>query len=698
MKNERVQNEASKQTPSSPQSIKNPDPTVPKSPVHKSKNNLLLIIGIAILLIIFSGVAYYLGTKRTSSPVVQNNQQTPIAKPTVTTTPLFSGQLKKLNQNLKIFKTTEDDKLNGIENEFVYYEAGKFTQGELKDYTRIIAIRPSVGPGQPLAFTLATKDYQNYILDDPDNKTTKYPENDWQNPYNVLDKNKVVSTKTFNTEQPKEITLNQNFSLYSEQFPIYTVETSKIDANHNKIYDTLLVTDYSSYQKLTSPSNNLTIYFKPYEKTNEGNLKQLTPSEKEKVQLKQKYLIGETAVIVVDSVGLPITYALTTSENIKNYSNKLVQYDIDWKNYQEKLKQYQNKQITQYPPSPNYIYLPNLGFAGSKISSLNNLRFYSDYETAIPDACATALNSNVMNVNDSNLEQIGSVSNLPLYLLKDTSHPLYTLAFKNKMDYYNQDPASWDMVNKGIKKPTFDEYIKANPLLFVKDYWNRWVALGEFDIKLPGGCGKPVIYLYPKQPTKISVKFQSPIQFTTDIPKYADFWQVMAYSNGSLVNLKPELTDCSQINTLNKGREYAQEACQKNTYPYLYWAGNINSENYPTINDGWVVDKNNLSAFFKSKLTEVGLNDNETNDFMDYWLPEMTAKNTPYYRISFLQTNDLNSLFPMTVSPTPDTTFRLFLDYSPLVDKPQNLLVPQTLNKLARKGFTLVEWGGLKKP
>ena len=94
----------------------------------------------------------------------------------------------------------------------------------------------------------------------------------------------------------------------------------------------------------------------------------------------------------------------------------------------------------------------------------------------------------------------------------------------------------------------------------------------------------------------------------------------------------------------------------------------------------------------------IPVNDKEKNDFISYWLPDMLAKNTPYYRISFLQTNDLNSLFPMQVSPSPDTTFRLFLDYSPLTGKPQKIPQPQTLDKLVRNGFTLVEWGGLKQP
>lgn len=669
------------------------------------KNKVFLIIGIIVLIVFLSAGSYFLGAKGlkislTTKEEPTKNKTTEKITPTIETpqTPLFSGQLKRLNQNLKIFKSTESDKLNGVENDFVYYEAGKFSKGELKDYSRVIAVRPPEGPGQTLVFVLATKDYQTYILDDPDNKTVNYTGDDWQNPYNFLDKSKITSTKVFDSEQPKEISLNQKFALYQEEFPTENIQTNKSDKNGNKIYENVLITNFSSYDNLASSFKNLTFYSKPYS-GNTAYFNELTQAEKDKELMKQKYLLGDTEVIVVDSVGLPMAYSLTTPENIKNYNEKQAQYEIDMKKYKEELKKYEDKKITEYPKYPDYVFLPNLGFISSKIDNKNNLQFYHDYEIAIPAACSTKYNTHIVRVNDSELEEIGSVfDNLLLYRLKDKNHPLYTLAYKNKMDYYDQDPKMFDMVNKGIKKPTLEEYVANNPLLIFKDYWQRFVAVGEYDIKLPGGCGKPVIYLYPEKPTEVSIKFQTPISLTTEIPKYADFWRVMAYPGSLLVNLKQELTDCQKIDFEKKGSEYAKEACQKNSYPYLYWTGNVNSRNYPEINEGWIVKKNDLNNFLEEKLTGVGLNGKEKNDFMSYWLTEMLSKNAPYYRISFLQTSDLNSLFPMTVNPTPDTTFRLFLDYLPLVEKPQNLPVPQILNKLVRKGFTLVEWGGLKRP
>lgn len=665
----------------------------------------LLVIVIILLLLIIGGTLYFFGMTSKKVNINSGKVQQPQVQPEnsqVSTIPkqpaaLFSGQLTKLDKNLKIFKITETDKLNGTEENFVYYSAGKFNQGELKDYTRIIAVRPSEGPGQPLVFTLATKDFQSFILDDPDNNTTKYPPDDWQNPYNFLDKSLIISAAKFDTEQPKELNLDQIFSLYREDFPIENVPTGKKDENGNQFYKIQLAADFFSYQKLASPFNNLNIYSKPFDQ-NTSNYGQLNQDEKEKIQMKQKYILGDTEVIVIDSAGLPVTYAMTTQNNIKQYQEQKTRYDDDYKKYQDQLKKYQNKEISQYPQVPDYVALPNLGFTDSQIHNQSNLNFFKTYETAIPGACSFSQNTRVVNLSDGDLEQIGVVSDMPLYKLKDANHPIYTLAYNNKFDYFKQDLETWNQVNKGISKLTLSEYVNQNPLLFIKDYWNRWVVFGEYDIKLPGGCGKPVIYLYPAKPADVRVEFRVPVQLTVDIPRYAGYWQVKAYPDGTLVNLKPEFTDCHKLDIKQTGSEYAQNACQTNTYPYLYWSGNITSGNYPVVRDGWIIEKNDIGNFFEEKLTVMGLNSKERKDFTDYWISELLNRNSPYYRISFLQTNDLNTLFPMTVTPKPDTVFRLFLDYTPLTEKPDKLPQPQILNRLIRHGFTLVEWGGIKQP
>jgi len=110
------------------------------------------------------------------------------------------------------------------------------------------------------------------------------------------------------------------------------------------------------------------------------------------------------------------------------------------------------------------------------------------------------------------------------------------------------------------------------------------------------------------------------------------------------------------------------------------------------------VQKSDLQTFVDSKLSLMGLNYKERNDFESYWISEMDSKNSPYYRVSFLTTDQVNQIFPMTVEPMPDTVFRIFMDWQPLGQLPKSSLLPQDLPTLIRNGFTLVEWGGLKIP
>jgi len=619
----------------------------------KFKFPIVVFIIIFFLLLVVVAGAYYLGTKKTSpsNQSNQNNNFTLTETPTETKieTPLFSGQIKKIDQDLKLFKPSEDSSSRPT-----YYSAGIFNKGELNGYTRILAIQ-TFGPGEPTVFILATKDFQQYIFDDPDHKTTSFPESDWQNPYSILDKTKIISTKTFDTEQPSTIKLDSKFNLISKNFLSEYRQTEQKDNLGNFIVEYILTTDFSSYKKMSSPVSNLVFYFKPFQRNQYFD--QMNQTQKDEELIKEKYLTGDTTIVAIDSTGLPLVYSL----NLNGSNQK------------------------------------NISFKSSEIKNQNNLKFYSSYSEAIPGGCSLALSTKVTNLTDADFESIGSVFDVPLYRLKDKNHQLYNLAFKNKLEYYDIEPKAWDEMNKNITKPNLEQYIDQNPLLFIKDYWQRWVAVGEYDIQLPGGCGKPVIYLYPSKITEVSVKFNVPVQFTTDIPKYDDSWKVLAQPNGFLKNLKSNQTTCQQIDFTKKGSEYAKQSCLTNNYPYLYWAGNVYSKEYPQITQGWIVKKADLNNFLQDKLFEIGFNSKEKNDFMEYWLPDMESKNAPYYRISFLQTSQLNSLFPMTVEPRPDTIFRIFLDYLPLSEKPIKDIEPQTLNKLIRQGFTLVEWGGLKR-
>jgi hypothetical protein len=227
-----------------------------------------------------------------------------------------------------------------------------------------------------------------------------------------------------------------------------------------------------------------------------------------------------------------------------------------------------------------------------------------------------------------------------------------------------------------------------------KDDFGRFYAV----VTHGDGCGKPVIYLYPPEPKRVRVRLHSSIRIAESIPVYSRGWEVFATPNGKIIDLKPELTDCSSFPTGHAGQEYAQSACNGNAYPYLYWSGAVQSR-YPKPRQGWVVPSGELDGFLRTKLAMAGLSGNESDDMLEYWLSRMMARKAPFYRVSFLFTPQLNRLFRMTVLPRPQTVIRVFLDWEPLLTPPQTPMEPQEIPiPPVRTGFTVVEWGGLKYP
>jgi hypothetical protein len=127
-------------------------------------------------------------------------------------------------------------------------------------------------------------------------------------------------------------------------------------------------------------------------------------------------------------------------------------------------------------------------------------------------------------------------------------------------------------------------------------------------------------------------------------------------------------------------------------YGSLFWEGYADGE-YPVINKGVVVPRAQVVATWQKQLTQLNLNQKEIEDFIAYW--ENRIPNTPYVRISWLTTSDLQRLAPLYVTGGVDTLIRVFLDMEGLAT--WQSLPQQSLVGIQRTGFTVVEWGGLVK-
>lgn len=175
---------------------------------------------------------------------------------------------------------------------------------------------------------------------------------------------------------------------------------------------------------------------------------------------------------------------------------------------------------------------------------------------------------------------------------------------------------------------------------------------------------KPVIYLYPESTQEIAVKLDYSGELTCTYPEYKDGWHVTAYPDGTLID---EETG--------------------NVYSYLFWEG-ISDTAYD-FSKGYVIAGEDTAEFLEMKLSELGLNRKEANEFIVYWLPRM--QENAYNLITF-QNEIYTDAAKLDIDPKPDSVLRVFMAYKSL-EEPIEIEEP-IITPFERNGFTVVEWGG----
>ena len=243
-----------------------------------------------------------------------------------------------------------------------------------------------------------------------------------------------------------------------------------------------------------------------------------------------------------------------------------------------------------------------------------------------------------------------------IYELKDKNHRLLKSFYEHA--YFPQENGY---------KVSYEQFVTLKPIIFWVDPFGRLIKMQNKRFIIPAECGKPVIYLYPETTTNVSVKVEPKGGMTYSDPFYNGGWQVKAQPDGKLTELK-------------SGKQY----------PYLFWEGT--GDVYQQPDKGFVIKKEDISIELPKKLAQLGLNQQETKDFMEFWLPRMQAK--PYYFVTFLGTQQMNQLAPLTISPRPDTVVRILMDFTPL-DEPKEVAQLNLGRTPQRKGFTVIEWGGV---
>lgn len=174
---------------------------------------------------------------------------------------------------------------------------------------------------------------------------------------------------------------------------------------------------------------------------------------------------------------------------------------------------------------------------------------------------------------------------------------------------------------------------------------------------------KPVIYLYPEKEMEVKVQLDYDGKLVCTYPEYDNGWDVVAQPDGTLCDYSGK------------------------TYSYLFWEGNTHATY--DFSKGFVVKGAETAEFLEEKLSEIGLNPKETNEFIVYWLRRMQENK---YNLITFQTKAYTDVAKLHITPEPDSILRVFMAYKEL-EAPIEIEEP-VIAPFERKGFTVVEWGG----
>lgn len=369
-------------------------------------------------------------------------------------------------------------------------------------------------------------------------------------------------------------------------------------------------------------------------------------------------LIGELITTSVDSNVQETKVKQYGQASLQKFVRRYVDTKLSAMNYMLNLPTGTQKSVT-YAPIPNDLstYTWNNGVKVQK-GDPAKIPYTTSVIAGVVRGCGAVMNS-VTRVDDAKDSDFVVAGKTPkgqtVYAFKDNNNHVVK-------DVYKDYVAALD----GASKPlSVEEIVKQHAIVAYKDTDGTWLVYNRDQFAFVGGCGKPVVYLYPTKTQNVNVRVSANVTVSDPTYNPATGWNALAQPNGQL--------------TVN-GRAYDS----------LFWEG-TGSGLYPGITSGTVVKRADAVATIRSQLLQQGLNQKESNDFLAYW--QNKIPDTPYVRLTWFNTAQMDQLAPLSVTPKPDTSLRVFLDMAGY-DYPVTIPT-QHFTQTERKGFTLVEWGGL---
>ena len=385
-----------------------------------------------------------------------------------------------------------------------------------------------------------------------------------------------------------------------------------------------------------------------------------------------------------------------------DHDGYLLSVDEEKEVRKETLGEYEYPEFSGYGTNGNYFYVVNNcdpgGCAARKIYSKDfnliyeskeeiKFGYYNNYIYLADGDVVKKYDSNgTMISSNDNFEMIQTISRNYIVSIKDNIYTIenfddpsikFGAAPKPKNGYYDHFTSGYytreelDIMGETNKKEGMYVVIVYNEKASDGNYGMEYCVTPSKDlVKYPikeevGGRAKPVLYLYPTVDTKVEVKLAHPEYLSTTYPKYNNGWKVFAKPNGDLYD--------------SNGKYYYA----------LYW----DEIRYAEVDftEGFYVESKDAIKFLEEKLTYIGLNDKERNEFIMYWLPilEKNGKSLVYFEL----TNERETNNKLLINPTPDSMLRVNIHIKKVNNKVN--IKEQKLETFKRTGFTVVEWGGM---
>jgi hypothetical protein len=176
---------------------------------------------------------------------------------------------------------------------------------------------------------------------------------------------------------------------------------------------------------------------------------------------------------------------------------------------------------------------------------------------------------------------------------------------------------------------------------------------------------KPAIYIYPEEDSQFQVQliFKNGTRITESIPKYNEGWNVFIEKSGRI----------------------------DSKYDYLFYEASIKNISFRQVGTGWCIPQKNIKIELNDLLLKIGLNKQETKEFLDYWLNRL--QDYKYYKIFPVVNQQLDGFVELDIASQPQTIFRIWFFFQGC-DKIVELPSPQIKN-FKREGTTVIEWGGV---